>query len=173
MQAAHRNCQQRKSTPAICEGAKCLFLLIDGTEKLPGSGVLRMVKDLLGIAFFHHNAAVHKDNSVCDFSGKAHFMGNDCHGNPRLSNGFHGGEYLANQLRIQCGSWFVEQDCMGLKGKRTGDSHTLLLSAGELGGIVIHPFPHAHHIEVVFRNFLRFFFVLFVRTASSRSSGRR
>ena len=44
-------------------------IFINGTEKLLGSGVLGMVEHLLGIAFLHHNAAVHEYHSVGHFSG--------------------------------------------------------------------------------------------------------
>ena len=49
----------------------------------------------------------------------------------------HHVEHFVDHFRVECGGGLVEQHDLGAHGERAGDGHTLLLAAGELGGILL------------------------------------
>ena len=71
-------------------------------------------------------------------------MGDDDHGGLLLGQGPDDLQHLAGELRIQGGGWLIEAEDVRLQGQGTGDSHPLLLAAGELVGVVLRPVGEAH-----------------------------
>ena len=71
-------------------------------------------------------------------------MGDDNHGHLALRQGADDLEHLSGQLRIQGGGGFIEAEDVRCQRQGTGDGHPLLLSAGELVGVVPHPVAEPH-----------------------------
>ena len=77
-------------------------------EELPGALLPGMLDDLVGIALFHDDAAVHKNHLIRHIPGEGHLMGDDDHGGPLLRQRADDLEHLAGELRVQGGGGFVE-----------------------------------------------------------------
>ena len=106
-----------------------------------------MFKKVSGAACLDDYAMLHKDHLVGDIFGKAHFVGDHQHGHPLIRQLAHDGQHLPGQLRVQGGGRFIEVDDLRVGGDGTGDGHPLLLTAGELVGIVILPIQHPHLVQ--------------------------
>ena len=86
---------------------------------------------ILRFTLFKKNTAVQEQNSVCNLSCKAHFVGNDDAGHAVLNEVIDDVFDFIDHGGIKCARGLVEQHDVGMHRKRTGDRHSLLLTAGE------------------------------------------
>ncbi len=101
-----------------------------------GAGTLlhRIAQNLIRRPLFHHHTAIHEQDAICHFARKSHLMRDDQHRHMFSGELLHDGIDLVHQLGIECRSRFVEQHHFRLHGERTGNGHTLLLTAGQPRG---------------------------------------
>ena len=109
---------------------------------------------LPGRSVHHQTAPAHHQNPACQGS-LFHMMGNQQYGNARLPvqvpDTF---QHLPAAQRIQHGGGFIKDNTLGPHGQHSGNSHPLLLSAGQpvggrfgigrhphLGQAFLHPLP--------------------------------
>ena len=105
---------------------------------------MRVVDELAGRAFLHHDAAVHEQDAVGHVPGKVHLMGDDDHGGLAVGEVAQDAEDFAGQLGVEGAGRLIEAEDVRVEGQRTGDGHPLLLAAGELMGVVARPLRQAH-----------------------------
>ena len=86
---------------------------------------------------FQHVTVVHEQDLIGHIARKVHFMCDDQHGHAVTSQLLHNSKYFANQFRIQRGSGFIKENDLRVRCQCAGDGHTLLLTAGQLDGIMI------------------------------------
>ncbi|CAN4014488.1 ABC transporter permease, partial [Dysosmobacter welbionis] len=96
------------------------------------------------VTLLHDDAAVHEDHLVRHIPGKGHLMGDDNHGGPLFRQLPNDPKHLAGEFRVQGGGRLVKAEDVRVQGQGPGDGHPLLLSAGELAGVVICPLTEAH-----------------------------
>ena len=92
-------------------------------------------------------AAVHKEDPAAHFPGKAHLVGDHHHGHALVGQLLHDFQHLAHHFGVQGGGGLVEQHHLGLHGQSPDNGDTLLLAAGELGGIGVRLLLQAHPLE--------------------------
>jgi len=113
-------------------------------------------EEVFGCADFDDLAALHEDDAVGDLAGEAHFMGHNHHGHTGTGKLLHDVEYFLDHFRVQGRGWLVEQHDARFHGERSGDSHTLLLTTGELAGELVGLFGDTDSFEEVSRKLLSF-----------------
>ena len=111
--------------------------LEDLGEELLGAFFLGVVKNLRGSSHFDDFALSHEDHSVGNFSCKAHFVGDHDHGHALFREFFDDIQNLVNHFGIQCRGRLVKEHHFGFHGKCPSNSDSLLLTARELGGVLI------------------------------------
>ena len=95
---------------------------------------------------------------VADLLHHAHLMGDDDHGDAQLAVDLTDkAEDLLGGAGIEGRGGLVTQQHLGIGGQRTGDGHTLLLTAGELGGIGLGLIGQAHQLQQFVSPFHRLF----------------
>ena len=109
--------------------------LQDLLKEVLGALLFGMLEDLLGGAFFHDLAAIHEDDAVGHFAGKAHFVGDHDHGHTAGGQLLHDIQHFADHFGVQGGGGFVKKHDLRLHTQSTHDGDPLLLSAGKLVGI--------------------------------------
>src|SRR5690606_29880562 len=82
-------------------------------------------------------AVRHEHHPVGGAAGEAHLVGDHEHGHALPGEGGHDVEHLLDHLRVQCGGGLVEQHDLGLHRERPRDRGALLLTAGQLGGVLV------------------------------------
>ncbi len=80
---------------------------------------------------------IQENNSVRYIFYKTHFMGYQQHGVSLGSCLFDGIQYLTYQLRIQGRGGLIQKKQLWLHSQRSGDRHTLLLTAGHMSGVMV------------------------------------
>ena len=113
-------------------------------QKLLGALLLGVVDELAGRAFLHHDAAVHEQDAVGHVPGEVHLMGDDDHGGLSVGEVAQDTEDFAGQLRVEGAGGLIEAEDVRVERQRAGDGHPLLLTAGELVGVVACPLRQAH-----------------------------
>ena len=98
-------------------------------EECLGAGVLRIVEQLVGAVFLNDVALVHEDDPVCNFSCKAHLMGDDCHGHALVGKFLHNVQNFADHLGVKRGGRLVKEHDFRLHARseeahRLNSSHT-------------------------------------------------
>ena len=106
-------------------------------QERPGSFVDRILQDLLRSPLFYYNPAVHKDDPVCNFTCKAHFMSDDQHCHVLCSELFHDQVDLFDKFRVQCRCSLIEQHDFWLHRQCSCYCNALLLSARQARRILI------------------------------------
>ena len=113
-----------------------------GKESLCPFG-LGMGEEILRISFLGDLAIVEEDDAIGDVPGKGELMGDDDHGHAVPGKILHDLEDLSDHLGIQGGCRFVEEHDVRIHDQGAGNSHPLLLSAGEgpwhMGHELVHP----------------------------------
>ena len=110
----------------------------DLTQELFGAFVLRRPEKLLRRPLFDKLASIEEADPVGHVAGKTHLVRDQQHGIAVL-----GGQLpddlkdLAYHLGVQGRGRLVKQQDLGLHGQSPGDGDALLLSAGELAGVVV------------------------------------
>ena len=68
----------------------------------------RVFDHLVGGAFLHHHAAIHKQDAVCHIARKGHFVRDDDHGGFLVGQIAQNVQDLAGQLRVKGAGRFVK-----------------------------------------------------------------
>ncbi|VXB00283.1 exported hypothetical protein [Arthrobacter sp. 9V] len=103
-------------------------------QEVLGTGALRVGEEFFGGGVLHDLTVGHEHHAVSGLAGKAHLVGDHDHGHAFFGQLDHDVQHFVDHFGVQRGRWLVEQHHFRLHGKSTGNSHTLLLAAGELGG---------------------------------------
>ena len=103
--------------------------MIERPQEGAGTLLTGTLEHINGRALLHDHAVFHKRDAVGHVAGKAHFMGDDQHGHPVVSQVAHDGQHLASQLGVQRGGGLVEIDDLRVRCKGAGNGHALLLSS--------------------------------------------
>ena len=86
-----RVCHHLRSPPFVSKNgplrgpATLLLSSQDLAQEILGPVFFGIVKDFLRATFFNDDSAIHEDDTVSYFLGKAHFVGDDNHGHTRFS----------------------------------------------------------------------------------------
>ena len=88
-----------------------------------------VAEELFGGALLFYFAFVYEEDAVCDFTGEAHFVGDDCHGHAVFGEFSHDFEYFADHFRVEGGGWLVEEHELGMHGECAYDGDSLFLAA--------------------------------------------
>ena len=108
-----------------------------------------MVEELVRAALLADHALVHVDHLVGNIPGKGHLVGHHQHGHAFLREGGHNVQHLADHLRIQCRGRLIKEQHLRVHRQRTGNGHSLLLSAGQLPGPGLDILRHTHMLQVL------------------------
>ena len=108
-------------------------------------------KEIPGIFAFLGNFAVfQEEHPVGGGPGEGHFVGDDQHGAAAAGQIQDHLQHLVDHLRVQSGGDFVQQQNFRVHNQRPDDGDSLLLSAGQLPGVVVaavcqpHPLQQGH-----------------------------
>ena len=99
-------------------------------KELLGALLLRVLDELPGRAFLHHNAAIHEHDTVGHVTGKMHLVGDDDHGGLAVSKVTQNFQHLAGQFRVKGAGGLVEAEDVRVQGQCAGNGYALLLTAG-------------------------------------------
>ena len=113
-------------------------------------------------AFYSGQAVIHEDDPVGDITGKAHFVSDNHHSDVFGCQVFDDLQDFAGELRIQGRGWLVEEKDVRVHAQGSGDGNSLLLSAGELVGIVVFLVGESHFFQKLSCLGVDFFFVPFL-----------
>src|SRR5574337_2154703 len=114
-------------------GAPAASCWKDRIEELARAWLGRRGKDAVGRALLDDAALVEEADAVRNLARKAHLVGDEQHGEVVLvSEAADESQHLADKLRIQRRSRFVEQQHAGTHSESAGDRDALLLAAREL-----------------------------------------
>ena len=110
-----------------------------------------MLEYLMRISLFQDNSFVHEYYLIGDVAGKSHLMSDNHHGSLFFSQFLDNLQYLACELRIQCGGGLVKTEYIRIQRKRPGDCHPLALTAGKLVRIISHAVSQTDLFQQRFR----------------------
>ena len=85
-------------------------------------------------------------------------MGHHNHGHAFLGKFDHGIQDFLDHFRVQCGGGLVKQHDLRRHAKAAGNGNPLLLSAGELSGILLGLFGYLNLFQIIHGSFFSFFF---------------
>src|SRR5918997_5677645 len=91
----------------------------------------------LGVGGLDDPAAVHEDHPVGRPAGGAPLVGDDDHRHAVAGERDHDVEDLVDHLGVEGRRRLVEEHDLGVHRQRAGDRHALLLSAGQLSGVLV------------------------------------
>ena len=100
-----------------------------------------MVDDRLGGALLHDHAAVHEDHLIGYVPGEGHLVGDDDHGGVLVGKVADDPQHLTGQFGVQRAGGLVEAQDVRLHSQCPCDGYPLLLTTGQLVGVVVHPLP--------------------------------
>ena len=106
-----------------------------------------MLKQLLGGAFLRNDTVADKQHTAGYLTGKAHFMGNDHHGHAAFCQLFHNVKHLAHKLRVKGRGGLVKEHNFGFHCQGAGNGNSLLLTAGESGGVGVCLIGKPNHFQ--------------------------
>ncbi len=92
-------------------------------------------------------AAVDEDDAVGDLAGESDLVRHDDEGRAELGEVADHVEHFADEFGIDGARRFVEEQHLGLEREGAGDSDALLLTAGELAGVVVGLVVEPHPVE--------------------------
>ena len=116
---------------------------IDMMKKLTSPLMTGMLKYLFGSPLLHDDTMFHEHNFVRHITGKTHLMRHHNHGYAAFRQSSYHRQDSTDEFRIQCGCWFVEENDFRIDCNGTRNAHSLLLSAGQLGRIIIIAILHS------------------------------
>src|SRR6202171_244081 len=99
--------------------------------------LLRRAQHVARNALLDDLAPVDENHSVRHFACETHLVGDHDHRHAIVREHAHDREHFADQLGVEPGRGFVEQDCLGTHRQRPRDRHALLLATGKPVWIVI------------------------------------
>src|SRR5262249_40920040 len=121
--------------------------LLDEREKPTRSLVLRRGKETIRRRFLDDPTLVHHQDRARDVVRESQLVRDDHHGHPVTGESLHHVQYLAHQLDIERRGRLVEEHRLWSHHKRPRDRNALLLSPGELFGIVVRLVGDTYTIE--------------------------
>ena len=108
---------------------------------------MRLIEELFGRQIFDDLTGIHEDDVIGHFFGKAHFVGNNHHGHTFLGEAHHDVKHFINHFRVKCRGRFVKEHADRIHCECTGNSHTLLLTAGKLTRILFRMLEQTDSIQ--------------------------
>ena len=124
-------------------------------HKPPGNGLPGRGKNLEYVSLFHHPAILHHIYLMADLFHHLHLMGDDHDGDAQSTvDLLQQPEDGTCSLRVQGAGGLVAEQYLRVVGQSPGDSHPLLLSPGQLGGVGLrfvgqpHQFQQRLHLPV-------------------------
>src|SRR5437773_5760030 len=119
-------------------GAACRWDdLAVALKKLLRAAGFWITEELFRGARLDDPAAVHEYDMVGRFARKDHLVRDDRHGSSLIGEAFHYCQHFADQLGIQRTRRLVEEQHVGVHGKRPSNRDTLLLASGKADRILI------------------------------------
>ena len=106
-----------------------------------------MVDDLLGRAFLHDVAALHKNHARGDLAGKADLVGDHDHRHTVGGKLLHNLQNLAHHFGVQGAGRLVKQQNIGVHRQGAGNRHALLLPARKLRRVGFGFFCQPHALQ--------------------------
>jgi hypothetical protein len=107
----------------------------------------RRAEDGLGRALLNDLATVEKAHGVRQLAGKPHLVRGQHHRHPVVAQLPKHRENLAHQFGVERRGDLVEEHDLGRHGEGPHDGGALLLAAGKLVGVVVHPVGKAEACE--------------------------
>ncbi|AEW72795.1 hypothetical protein EcWSU1_01356 [Enterobacter ludwigii] len=104
----------------------------------------------LWVTVFSDTALINKDQAGSHFLSKADFVGHDDHCHPFFSQILHDFQHFVTQFRVKRRGWLIEQHHLRFYRQCAGDSHTLLLSTGQLRWVVMSTLREADFSQQIF-----------------------
>ena len=104
-------------------------------------------------------AFIHKYHPAGYLPGEPHLMRHRHHGHALFGQIAHDVKNFIDHFRIQCRCGLIKEHDFGLHGQASCDGHALLLTARELGRIVIDPLFQTHPGEHLATEFFRLRFI--------------
>ena len=98
---------------------------------------LRVGEELLGFGVLDDRAVGHEHHPVRRAAGEAHLVGHHEHRHALLGQRGHDVQHLVDHLGVERAGRLVEQHHLGVHRQRAGDRHALLLTAGQLGRVLV------------------------------------
>ncbi len=97
--------------------------------------MLRLSQHLLGVALLDDLSVDHKHHPIRRFARKADFMGDHHQRDAQIRQSLYHVQHFADQLGIERGGRFIEQDHLRVQRQRARDGDALLLAAGEVARV--------------------------------------
>ena len=114
---------------------------------------------LLGRAFYGDEPVVHEDDPVGDVPGEAHLVGDDHHGDVLGCQVFDDFQDFAGEFGVKGGGRLIKEQDVRVHAQGSGNGNSLLLSAGELVGVIVFFVGEAHFFQKLSCLGIDFFFV--------------
>jgi len=111
--------------------------------------MLRIGEKFLGAILFEDLTEIHEQYAVRNAFGKAHLVRYHEHGHTFSSQVDHDIKDFLYHFRIQCTSRLVKQHYLRLHAKAASYGDPLLLTAGQLPGILARLFSYMHFFQIV------------------------
>src|SRR6478735_11646537 len=146
----------RGAAGAGCPAGCCVCWLVaeDLPEEVLGAVAARVGEELVGCGLLDDLAVGHEDDPVGGTAGEAHLVGDDDHRHAAAGQLGHHVEHLGDHLRVEGRGRLVEQHHLGVHRERTCDRDTLLLTTGELRGVLLGLGLHTDPFEQLHRPLL-------------------
>ena len=119
-------------------------------------------KYLLRGTFYCNEAIIHKNDPVRNIFGKIHLVGDDYHSDVFGCQVLDDLQDLAGELGVKGRGWLIEEQDVGVHAQGSGNGNSLLLSAGELVGVIVFFVGQAHFFQKLSCLGVDFFFVSFL-----------
>ena len=94
--------------------------------------MLGVANHLIGGTLLHDHAIGHEHDLIGDLAGERHLVGHHDHGHTLIGKVAHNAQNLADHLRVERTGRLIEEHQVRVHGQRTRNSHTLLLTTGQL-----------------------------------------
>ena len=101
-------------------------------------------KYLLRGTFYCNEAIIHENDPVRNIFGKIHLVGDDYHSDVFGCQILNNLQDLSCKFRVKGGCWFIEKQNIRVHTQSPGNGNSLLLSAGELVGVIVFFVGQAH-----------------------------
>ena len=99
--------------------------------------VVRVGEECLRRGVFENGTFVEEDDTVGNFTRKAHFVCDDEHGDAGVRQFAHDGQYFVDHFRVERGSRLIKQKHLGVHCQCPRDCHALLLTARKLNRVLV------------------------------------
>src|SRR6478735_3102825 len=137
-------CVVARGTPCACRFLRACWSVTsvcsvgeDLAEEVLGARALRRGEELLGRGDLDDLAVGHEDHPVGRLAREAHLVGDDDHRHALLGEAHHDVEHLVDHLGVEGRGRLVEEHHLGTHGERARDGHALLLTARQLGRVLV------------------------------------